>query len=190
MNIYQVLKKPVVSEKGYAQARQGKYLSSWPEAQSPKDIFPDGPGRSPFPKPPAFLKLDRCSSLLALCLSLRANRLFYYFHWLYRLYHFYRLSFLRQSLLELPNAFLEKNQIAGVENLIGIQVPHQLHRRVRQIPEGTEDIGIHFRNDHQSFPSFEFRQKLLGNGGFRLFENWVPDHPNPFRSRFGRECRP
>ncbi|MEX0587463.1 MAG: 50S ribosomal protein L23 [Patescibacteria group bacterium] len=26
MNIYQVLKKPIVSEKGYAQARAGKYL--------------------------------------------------------------------------------------------------------------------------------------------------------------------
>lgn len=26
MNLYQVIKKPVVSEKGYAQARQGKYL--------------------------------------------------------------------------------------------------------------------------------------------------------------------
>lgn len=26
MNIYQVLKKPIVSEKGYAQARTGKYL--------------------------------------------------------------------------------------------------------------------------------------------------------------------
>jgi large subunit ribosomal protein L23 len=38
MNIYQVLKKPVVSEKGYAQARQGKYLFEITSPATKKDV--------------------------------------------------------------------------------------------------------------------------------------------------------
>ena len=38
MNIYQVLKKPVVSEKGYAQARQGKYLFEIAPQATKKDV--------------------------------------------------------------------------------------------------------------------------------------------------------